>query len=178
MAASQIGQDQIALDATSWARRMGEDMELFGVAPSNNKLKEYRQLTDSKLRATSYAAWSTYSWMTLHSIFFHEEPISFPPYLPIPGELDKSSPYTPPGDWRSIPVPSYMGHTFSMMCKFWAIVQEIMAVYLGSRGGNVSREIPLAFAEAKYQKLLYWSDEVEKYMAVGNFNKFHILVFQ
>jgi hypothetical protein len=178
MAASQLGDDQIALDATACARRIGQELGLFGVAPSEKQITMFRQMSEQKYRMTVFAAWSTYSWMTLHSLFFHDEPIAFPPSLPIPGDLDDASSYNPPGEWPAIPVPSYMGHTFSMMSKFWVIVQEIMAVYLGPKGRANLANIPLAFAEAKYQKLLQWSDAFEKHIAEATFYQFHILVVQ
>jgi hypothetical protein len=162
MAATRMGRDQLALEAIASARQLAEDLLLFGADPQDAKKAGFSQMSASKYRSYAYAAWSTYSWLTLHCLFFHERPIAYPPLLPIPGDLEVNCSYTPPGSWPALPVAWYTGHTFQEICKLCTIVQEVMAVYLDRGDGT---KIPLAFAAAKFLKVLDWARTLEKHVA-------------
>lgn len=60
--------------------------------------------------------------------------------------------------WPAHPLPGYLGYTFPALCRFWAIVQEVSAVYLEETGVPLTERVSVAFAETKYRKLLAWSD--------------------
>lgn len=76
--------------------------------------------------------------------------------------------------WPTHHVPYYVGNTFPKICKFFQILHEVAVVYSAS-GRN---SIPLGFAEAKYQKLLDWSDSLSQDMSSLTHDLSHVLVFQ
>lgn len=156
-AASHMGKNQLALEAIAHARRLSEDMELFGIQHTDKQDAAFRKLSTSKLRATAHVAWGTYCWHTLHAFFFHEQPILFPPSLPVPGDIDEDETTTSRLPWPGASLPVYMGHTFKALCELFCIVQSIMIVYFGQRSGTQQPKTSLAFAESKYQALLQWS---------------------
>lgn len=109
--------------------------------------------------------------------FFPKPSIKYPPNLPIPGDgfdvfatLDAFGPTHPP--------PYYIGHAFITMCKFWIIVQEILAVYtMQDDTPLVERAIP-SFAEAKYLKLLSWADTLPSELSNNTKSAAHVYLFQ
>lgn len=60
--------------------------------------------------------------------------------------------------WPAHPLPGYIGSTFTELCRFWTIVQEVSTVYQEETSVPLTERVPVAFAEAKYRKLLAWSD--------------------
>ena len=65
-----------------------------------------------------------------------------------------------------------------MACKLWAIAQEVAVVYVTHSDRSISHRVPLAFAEAKYQKLLSWMDSVKADMVRGDHSPAHVVMFQ
>jgi hypothetical protein len=68
-----------------------------------------------------------------------------------------------------------MGDTFMALSGFWVIMSEIFHLY---RGPKAPRHITLAFALAKYQKLLLWTAKLPKSMARGKSTLAHVFIFQ
>lgn len=116
---------------------------------------------------------------SIHGFYFRGPPIHYPPLLPIPGEQGRN-----PGDVGSspssdaLPLPKYMGKTFPTMCRFWVIVQEVAALYFAHDKQTIEQHVPLAFAEAKYQKLLAWAGSMAADMGRGDTSPAHVLIFQ
>lgn len=73
--------------------------------------------------------------------FYHQMPVIYPPALPLPGLHSR-----------------YTVHIFHLRCELWGLAHEVALVYVPSTSGPP----PLAFAEAKYFKLLAWLEEVEQ----------------
>ena len=46
--------------------------------------------------------------------------------------------------------------SFALLCDFWVIVHDILAVYRSSQGTSNMDHVPLGFVESKYQQLLAW----------------------
>lgn len=108
-------------------------------------------------------------------MFFYDESISHTPSLPVPGAdrndyLDHA--------WPDHPLPKYMGKSFTKLCRFFSIVEEIAAVYSANERIPIFNRVPIAFAEAKYQKMLHWADSLSKDMAWNNDSHEHIFLFQ
>jgi len=117
----------------------------------------------------------------LHCFYFHDPPILYPPNLPVPGEKVQHLEVVSEGtavDATTTILPGYMGQTFTTMCRFWAIVQEITVAFFGPDGKPISGRVPLAFAEAKYQKLLAWADTMGEGMALGEHSPAHVIISQ
>lgn len=51
-------------------------------------------------------------------------------------------------------------------------------VYFKHDKRSLSQRVPLAFAEAKYQRLLAWTDTLAMGMARGEYSPAHVLIFQ
>jgi hypothetical protein len=71
-----------------------------------------------------------------------------------------------------------MGRTMSSLCRLWVLAQEVAVFYFGSDKRPVYEKIPLAFAEAKYQKLLAWADTIAEGMIQREHSAGHVLIFQ
>ena len=70
-----------------------------------------------------------------------------------------------------------MGHTFTVLCKFRTVVQEIIAVYNSPQGSTTKDHMPFAFVELKYQKLLHWMDSISDGVQEDN-KPAHVIFFQ
>jgi len=64
-----------------------------------------------------------------------------------------------------------MGNTFTWICKFWVIVQEMI-----SDGFLFKHKIPPA--DAVYRKLLAWSDDLPDTVKVTQGCPHHVLIAQ
>lgn len=69
--------------------------------------------------------------------------------------------------WPPHFIPDYAGKTFQALCELWTIMQEVIAVYFAHHGDTAaaSMRIPLAFVEAKYQKILNFTDSLPPEMS-------------
>lgn len=112
---------------------------------------------------------------SMHAMYFHEVPILHPPNFPPPAN-DRDASATEKGP--PLTMNSYISCTFTALCGFWPIVQEIAAVRHSPKGGRLSQDISLAFAESRFQKLLDWSDTLSTEMAPREDSPNHVLLFQ
>ena len=73
-----------------------------------------------------------------------------------------------------------MGNTFRELCKLLNLFHELtLFYYTGSAANRDLRErVPLAFAEATYQKILRWSQSVEEVFADGGPRAHHVDILQ
>jgi hypothetical protein len=111
------------------------------------------------------------------SAYFPDRYIKFPPILPIPGDPIRV-PSLYPFAWPPHALPVYMTQTFSTLCKFWIINQEIDAVYLLKGSMPLTDRVSLAFAESKYRKLLAWASELPRQMIRDESSTHDILFLQ
>ncbi|KAF5582748.1 transcription activator acu-15 [Fusarium pseudocircinatum] len=150
------GKDDISLELFADGRHMAERMCLIGARHTAQLSQNFRDLPLKTLRASAYAAWSCYNWLSVHASYYKGEPIAFPPVLPIPG---LSSGVTT-GNWAAYPQAEYLGHSFPEWCKLWTIAQEIQALYYRKDYTPLQKVIPYAFVESKYRKLLHWANNL------------------
>lgn len=102
--------------------------------------------------------------------------IAIPPWLPIPGTSIVH------GDRRevvSFDLPSYMGHSFTELCRLTPIINEILLQHYdnGDKVAPVTRT-SFGFAENVYQQLLAWANSLPIAMAPGADMPYHVAVVQ
>ncbi|KAL7948832.1 hypothetical protein V8C42DRAFT_230442 [Trichoderma barbatum] len=173
------GEDRLGHELLETARQKGKRLSLYGIHPTSPSALEFSQMPSDQIRATSHVAWGTYVWLTIHVLYYHNEPIEFPPVLPIPGDRGKHGPNDtaePSGSWPLHLLPSYMGRSFTKLCKLFTIVQEVAMVYIVPEIVPISERVPLSFAEAKYQKLLSWMDTIGQDMAWDDNSPAHLFL--
>lgn len=96
---------------------------------------------------------------SLQSIVYWRSPVRIPPALPVPGSgLEEEA-------------DAQINSIFTAHCYFWVIVSETISVYRKCKAS-------VAFAYARYHKLLAWTDLLSGIMIRGNRNEAHVLVFQ
>ncbi|KAM5529810.1 Nitrogen assimilation transcription factor nit-4-like protein 1 [Fusarium oxysporum f. sp. phaseoli] len=81
------GKDHYILTYVSEANAMATRMGLLGVDPAV-AASEAQEITPALQNATSSAAWSTFNWIVLMSLFYQQPGLAYPEYppvLPIPG---------------------------------------------------------------------------------------------
>ena len=84
-----------------------------------------------------------------------------------------------PGEHGTHPPPLLcIRTTFSNLCRLWTIAQEVLGVYTYSNSTPISERVPLAFVEAKYQKLLVWSGTLQRDMERTKGCKSDVMIFQ
>ncbi|KAK5661584.1 hypothetical protein OQA88_9681 [Cercophora sp. LCS_1] len=172
------GAEALAHELLGGLRSMAGRLALFGVASGNPVALSHLGQTEEWRRAASQVAWAAYNFLSLLSIYHEVSPIKYPPILPIPN--------TPPpkGKERAttpldlISSRRYVSPVFHTTCKLYVIAQEIAAVYKVGDGTKLSSErVPLAFLEAKYQKLLECLGEVEEGVLKDGNGPIHLIVF-
>ncbi|KAM0413777.1 hypothetical protein ACHAPD_007018 [Fusarium lateritium] len=159
-------------------RVMAERMKLFGVRHTPENAASFEAMEPDAKRATAHTAWGAYSYLTLNSFWVPTRPITFPPMFPVPGRNDQDVlDERLAVHWPCHFIPDYTGKTFQALCELWTIMQEVVAVYFAQQGATM--RIPLAFVEAKYQKILSFTDSLPPEMSSidpGNMSD-HVLAF-
>ncbi|KAL0935484.1 Nitrogen assimilation transcription factor nirA 1 [Colletotrichum truncatum] len=158
------------------ARRMAERLHLFGESDTAKVLSTFSTLSEDLKRATAHVAWGAYGWMTINMSYTSVmTPIDCPPLFPIPRvNLDLSGEHDPGSQWVIDHLPSYYGKTFTSLCEFWIILQEIGTV---CRRGQDPADIPPAFIEQKFQKLVHWADRQGDQMVLDDNSPDPVIVF-
>ncbi|KAM0227921.1 hypothetical protein ACHAPO_011128 [Fusarium lateritium] len=145
-------------------RVMAERMKLFGVRHTPENAASFEAMEPDVKRATAHTAWGAYSYLTLNSFWVPTRPITFPPMFPVPGRNDQDVlDERLAVHWPRHFIPDYTGKTFQALCELWTIMQEVVAVYFAQQGATM--RIPLAFVEAKYQKILSFTDSLPPEMS-------------
>ena len=120
---------------------------------------------------------STLTSCRFRASFFPKPSIRYQPNFPIPGdEFDifaTSDAFEPAHQ-----APDYMGQIFTALSKFWIIVQECLAVYNMEDGAPLVERVIPSFAEAKYQQLLTWADDLSPSLSNNLNSAAHIYPFQ
>jgi len=122
--------------------------------------------------------WNANGSIRIVGFHYKEPPIRYPPVLPIPGLADAGLDSDAGSYAFTSPFAPYMGRTFQTLCGFWTLMQEVFVVYNGLDPRPLRERVSLAFAEAKYQKLLAWSDSVDRSVSRGEHSPGHVLIFQ
>lgn len=77
------------------------------------------------------------------------------------------------------PAASYLGSTFSDICRFWTIAREISILYNPTgKSGRIDQHVPLAAVELRYQKLLAWADQLQRRDQQSELQPFHTQTLQ
>ncbi|TIC89563.1 Nitrogen assimilation transcription factor nit-4 [Colletotrichum higginsianum] len=158
------GKDHYVLKYLAAALQIGTRMSLFGIE-TTKALEEMERLSPQTRRANSYTAWGIFNWGVLTTLFYQQPGLEYPvypPVYPMPteptcretlGGSDNLSPTVSEEDF-----PSYMGHTFSALCKFWRIIHGVTLAYYKNRQYPLPGHVSLDFAEFKYRELLTWAE--------------------
>nr|RBQ87323.1 hypothetical protein FVER53263_00157 [Fusarium verticillioides] len=165
------GHEMLAQELVAAARHMGRRLGLYGVPLDSPSSLAFQELPDDLVRMTAHVAWGTYNWLTIHVLYFHDESIAIPPALPVPGHERHDD------LWPQHPLPEYMGSSFTKLCEYFTVIQEVAVVYSLADGKPVVDRVPIAFAEAKYQKILAWADSLGKGMAWDQNSQEHVMLF-
>ncbi|KJZ70704.1 hypothetical protein HIM_09888 [Hirsutella minnesotensis 3608] len=147
------GKAGIAEQAFRCGRRMAERLGFFGAPIGDESAASFMGESAGLVRMASHTAWGAFNWLTMSAFFYLEEPVSSPPTFPVPGDDRKVT------LWKTWP--EYMGPTFPVLCRLWAIAHEVAVVYVKHDDGSIYDHVPLSFAEAKYRKLLAWMDTID-----------------
>ncbi|EXA28888.1 hypothetical protein FOVG_19546 [Fusarium oxysporum f. sp. pisi HDV247] len=177
IACTWLGKDKLGQDLLKDSRAMAERLQLFGSQGTDAVETKFLQMTSEQIRATSHAAWGSYSYITFHATMYGGEPIACPPVLPLPGEGSWERSDTNDARWPVHSLPAYMGCTFTAMCRLWSIVQEVLIFYNIPPTTAPVERTPLSFAEQKYQKLLSWADTLSSELARNSHRPLHVYIF-
>ncbi len=104
--------------------------------------------------------------------------IQHPPILPHPGTNSQRDADAFGIQWPAHPLPGYVGHTFTFLCKLWSIVQDILSLYNVPSSKPIAERVPLSFAEQKYQEMLFWADTFTSELAQNPHHQLHVDIFQ
>ncbi|KAF4437586.1 Conidial development fluffy [Fusarium acutatum] len=149
-------------------RAMAERLKLFGIPHTPENAASFDSLDPDTKRAMAHTAWGAYSYLTLNTFWVPTKPIAFPPMFPVPGRSNEDTiDERLAVHWPAHFIPDYAGKTFQALCELWTIMQEVIAVYFAHQGDATaaSMRIPLAFVEAKYQKILTFTDSLPPEMS-------------
>ncbi|EWZ88210.1 hypothetical protein BFJ70_g13905 [Fusarium oxysporum] len=176
------GKDHYVLTYVSEVNAMGARMGLFGVEQSV-AISKAKQVSPELQSATSYAAWGTFNWIVLMTLFYQQPGLSYPehpPIVPIPGQEWYHPPEPSPESHQQTPQQTYMGDTFPVLCRFWRIMHEVTLKYYRDQPfprESLSSHITLAFAEYKYRELIAWAETLPPSMVRSEQSPHHVLVF-
>ncbi|KAM5381974.1 hypothetical protein ACJZ2D_002762 [Fusarium nematophilum] len=176
------GKDHFVLTYVSEANAMGIRMGLFGIKPTAAAEKA-REVSPELQRATSYAAWGTFNWIVLMSLFYQQPGLSYPEYppvTPIPGHAWHHNPDDSVESVHESLESTYMGDTFPALCRFWRIIHEVTLRYYRDQPRpreGLSGHVSLAFAEYKYRELIAWAETLPPSMMRSAQSPHHVLIF-
>ncbi|CAI6341681.1 unnamed protein product [Periconia digitata] len=172
-----LGKDKLGKDLLKDGRAMAERLQLFGSQQSDLLETKFLRMKPEQIRASSYAAWGSYGYITFHATMYGGEPIACPPVLPLPGEGNKGKSHQNDTQRPVHSLPDYMGCTFTAMCRLWSIVQGVLMFYNSSPNIAHARRTPLSFAEQKYQELLSWADSLSSKLVRNSRSPLHVYIF-
>ncbi|KAL6879314.1 N-terminal fungal transcription regulatory domain-containing protein [Trichoderma novae-zelandiae] len=168
------GRDHAVLVYTSQATKMAMRLGLFGVDEHSRAKPSVDGLSTEAASAYLYAAWGSFNWISLMSLFYRQPGLlgpRSPPSLPMPGmeNAEAASPATSPGSSPRLvgpeprPQSRYMGAVFPYLCQFWSIMYEVSLAY-GDSQSSLNSHGTLFFAEHKFRQLLAWSNTLPSHL--------------
>ncbi|EXK24052.1 hypothetical protein FOMG_19203 [Fusarium oxysporum f. sp. melonis 26406] len=176
------GKNHHVLTYMSEANSMGARLGLFGVDPTVAIPKTQEESPELQ-SAISYAAWGSFNWIVLVSLFYQQPGVSYPEYpptLPIPENTLYPNLDDSPEPVRQTLRSAYMGDTFPVLCRFWRILHEVTLRYYRDHPiprEDLSGHITLAFAEYKYRELIAWAETLPLSMVRSEQSSHHVLIF-
>ncbi|QYS95150.1 Zn(2)-C6 fungal-type domain-containing protein [Trichoderma simmonsii] len=174
------GRDHAVLSYISQATRMAVRLGLFGVEDDSEAKLKVDEMTAEAASAYLHAAWGSFNWISLMSLFYHQPGLEgprCPPHLPIPGfgHDNGADGAAGPGSPSLQPQFQYMGGVFPYLCKFWSIMYEVSLTY-DSTQSPLNGLGTLHFAEYKFRELLVWSNTLPSYLSRVNRNPHYVQV--
>ncbi|CAN8105293.1 unnamed protein product [Discula destructiva] len=120
------------------------------------------------VRAAAHTAWGTFCTTMLLGVNYWKALIDIQPWLPIPGTtIDRGG-----GNVVDFALPSYMGNSFTELCKLAPMINKILHQY---RFPPATRT-PFDMAEETYVKLLEWADSLPIAMGSGRYMLDHVAI--
>ncbi|KKP04360.1 hypothetical protein THAR02_03563 [Trichoderma harzianum] len=176
------GRDHAVLSYISQATKMAVRLGLFGVEDNDQAKVKVDKMTADTASAYLHAAWGSFNWISLMSLFYRQPGLEgprCPPYLPIPGfehegGVDGAA---GPGSPSLQPQFQYMGGVFPYICKFWSIIYEVSLTYEDTQS-RPSGLGTLHFAEYKFRELLAWSNTLPSLLLRVNQNPHYVQILQ
>ncbi|KAL7941836.1 N-terminal fungal transcription regulatory domain-containing protein [Trichoderma barbatum] len=174
------GRDHAVLSYISQATRMAMRLGLFGVEDNGRWKLKVDKMTIEAASAYLYAAWGSFNWISLMSLFYRQPGLQgprCPPHLPIPGINDDNgvdramSPESPSLEFQL----QYMGGVFPYLCRFWSIMYEVSLAYDNSQSPPNGLGT-LHFAEYKFRELLAWSNTLPSHLVRVDQNPHYVQV--
>ncbi|KAJ4863569.1 fungal zn(2)-Cys(6) binuclear cluster domain-containing protein [Trichoderma breve] len=174
------GRDHAVLSYISQATKMAVRLGLFGVENNDKAKLKVDKLATEAASAYLYAAWGSFNWISLMSLFYRQpglEGPKYPPHLPIPGfehdnGADEAMSPNSPGSQSQLP---YMGGVFPYLCKFWSIMYGVSLAYNDNQS-TLNSSGTLNFAEYKFRELLAWSNTLPSHLLRVNRNPHYVQV--
>ncbi|KAH7024809.1 uncharacterized protein B0I36DRAFT_387264 [Microdochium trichocladiopsis] len=166
MASGLSGHEDLSFNLLLDNRAMAQRCSFFGRQPTDEAAEQLGALSGEQLRLTAAAAWGGYGWLTYHAMHYPEDPIQYAPTLPMPGTIP------------DLPLPTYVGETFTSLCKLWPLVQEIQGLSSFKNPPSLSGpSLPLGYAESQYQRLLAWADQLPAELCRNQHCSSHVYFF-
>ncbi|KAL7915456.1 N-terminal fungal transcription regulatory domain-containing protein [Trichoderma velutinum] len=175
------GRDHAVLSYILQATKMAVRLGLFGVQGDSKAKLKVDKLTTEAASGYLYAAWGSFNWISLMSLFYRQpglEGPKCPPHLPIPGfehDNDGADVAMTPDSPGVQPHLRYMGGVFPYICKFWSIMYEVSLAYDDNQS-PLNGPRTLHFAEYKFRELLAWSNTLPSYLLRVNQNPHYVQV--
>ncbi|TDZ29635.1 Nitrogen assimilation transcription factor nit-4 [Colletotrichum spinosum] len=177
------GKDHYVLKYLAMALSMGKRLNLFGVEPSK-AVQELERIPPETQRANSYTAWGIFNWGVLTTLFYQQPGLEYPDYppvYPVPGDPTPSS--TPDtadsfgSDVSEGSLPSFMGRTLPVLCKFWHMMHGVTLQYYKDRSSPILDHVSLDYAEFKFRELLAWMESLSPNLVLRDHCPHHVVVF-
>ncbi|KIW04772.1 uncharacterized protein PV09_03962 [Verruconis gallopava] len=152
------GKDRRSIQLVQEGREMAERLHLLNVPPNSMIERQFCAMSPEWQRATAHSAWGIYIWLTYRAFFYEDEGVLYPPMYPKPGMLSPRPIRL--GEVQTCGSPHHATTILAALCELCVISQEVATVYYENSSEPIPARVPLAFAEAKYRKLLSWAERL------------------
>ncbi|PFH61554.1 hypothetical protein XA68_16977 [Ophiocordyceps unilateralis] len=160
------GRNHVVLSYLRQASDMAVRMGLFGGDEDDRAAARMQKLTSEAVSAHLHAAWGTFNWITLMSLFYRQPGMHcsyHPPCVPIPGEESMDTAPSSPASTQASQRDN-MKSLFPHLCRFWRIMHEVSLAYEEQKHPPGFKGT-LAFAEFKFRELLAWSNRLPRHLS-------------
>ncbi|KAI1413595.1 hypothetical protein F5Y13DRAFT_160655 [Hypoxylon sp. FL1857] len=155
------GRDHAVLLYATQAMRIGEQLGLFKVAESSALTLDVNTSEDDA-KTRCYAAWGTFNWNVLISLFYRQPGSKSPsstPILPMPGEANMA--------WQEetmteayLADEGLLESIFPAVCRFWWIIHEAEWIYNPVQDSPPAR-FRMALVGHTFRELLAWAEALQ-----------------
>ncbi|KAL6713096.1 hypothetical protein ACLMJK_009217 [Lecanora helva] len=170
------GKNEEGLKYLADGTSMGERMQLFGATAVPSDLHT-NDLAGNEAKARTQCAWSTYTWLMIHALFYHSPGIS-PPKDQIPKLITAHSNGLTGTNEVERSTTNFVDQTFENMCKLAVFIHEMTSNYYKKMGRPLMSRISLDSAESVYQKVLAWSNILPEALTRADPPFDHMVIFQ